>query len=87
MKRRFPLQKLKAALDEALATFVRISSNVAPMFEMLLLAVVVGPAGQSDGPPSLARADLTFQLNEIEVRKSSFFHWALPHTFDQKGYG
>ena len=64
------VQKLKAALDEALTTFVRISSNVAPMFEMLLLAVIVRPTAPSDAPPSLARADITFQLNEIEARSS-----------------
>lgn len=62
------MQKLKAALDDALATFVRIPGNVAPMFEMLLASVIVRPAAFSGTPASLTRADLTFQLHEIEVR-------------------
>lgn len=64
---RVPVQKLKAALDEALVTFVRIPSNVAPMFEMLLHSVIVRPANYQDLKSTLARADLSYQLNEIEA--------------------
>lgn len=38
------------------------------MFEMMLLTVIVRPANYQDVPSTLARADLTYQLNEIEVR-------------------
>ncbi len=59
-------QKLKAALDDALCTFARQPGNVPPMFDRLLRSVVVQPRSLQDAS-SLSRADISYQLNEIEV--------------------
>ena len=60
------LQKLKAALDDALCTFARHPAYVPPLLDRLLRSVVVQPRSLQEAS-SLPRADLTYQLNEIEV--------------------
>lgn len=62
------LQILKAALDEALTPFLRVQENCGPMLDMVLRSVIVQSAAFQETAPSLARADITYQLNEIEVR-------------------
>jgi hypothetical protein len=66
------LQKLKAALVEALCTFARHPGNVAPLFDRLLRSVVVQPRSLQE-TSSLSRADISYQLNEIEVCFASSF--------------
>ena len=61
------LQKLKAALDEALAAFLRHALDAAAMMSRMLLCVIVQPIASLGGTSGLATADLTFQLHEIEV--------------------
>lgn len=61
-------QRVKAALDGAIAAFARRPELAANLWERLLQAVVVQPAPAEDslmGP--IARYDITYQLNEIEV--------------------
>lgn len=59
------LQKLKAALDDALTSFARRPDDVAALWDRLVQSVVVQPRRLHD--TSLPRADITYQLNEIEV--------------------
>ncbi len=62
----FP-QELKAALDEAIAALARRPDLAAALWERLVAAVVVQPAaGEAAAVP---RYDLSYQLNEIEVRE------------------
>ena len=63
-------QKLKAALDDALCTFARQPGNVAPLLDRLLRSVVVQPRSLQEAS-SLTRADITYQLNEIEVVRAA----------------
>lgn len=59
-------QELKAALDGAIAAAACRADVAAALWERLLAAVVVAPIAE----PGLAvpRYDLSYQLNEIEVR-------------------
>ena len=61
------LQRLKAALDDALASFVRRPENVAQLWDRLVHSVVVQPRSLHESSGALPRADITYQLNEIEV--------------------
>ena len=58
-------QEVKAALDDAIAAFARRPDLAAALWERLLQSVVVAPSGADEGP--VARYDITYQLNEIEV--------------------
>ena len=58
-------QEVKAALDDAIAAFARRPELAAALWERLLQSVVVAPSALEDGP--VARYDITYQLNEIEV--------------------
>ena len=59
------LQRLKAALDVVLASFARRREEVTALWDRLLRSVVIQPRTLLDS--SLPKADLTYQLNEIEV--------------------
>ena len=61
------LQRLKAALDDAVASFLRRPENVAQLWDRLVRSVVVQPRGLHESSGALPRADITYQLNEIEV--------------------
>ncbi|KAK9838304.1 hypothetical protein WJX81_003260 [Elliptochloris bilobata] len=73
-------QKLKAALDDAIAAFARRPEAAAALWERLLAAVVVAPGlggggsggGGGGGGRGLPRYDLTYQLNEVEARAEDF---------------
>ncbi len=60
------MQELKAALDEAIASLARRPDLAAALWERLVAAVVVAPASADN--PAVPRYDLSYQLNEIEVR-------------------
>lgn len=62
----YVLQELKAALDEAIASLARRPDLAAALWERLVAAVVVSPASTDN--PAVPRYDLSYQLNEIEVR-------------------
>lgn len=67
-------QKLKATLDEAIASLARHQSLVGPIWDRLLGAVVVRKDPLSfDGRKSVpVKYDLTYQLNEIEARAEEY---------------
>jgi len=67
-------QKLKAALDGAIASLARHQSLVGPIWDRLLGAVVVRKDPLSfDGRKSVpVKYDLTYQLNEIEARAEEY---------------
>ena len=60
-------QELKAALDEGIAALARRPDLAAALWERLVAAVVVAPPSGPDAA-AVPRYDLTYQLNEIEVR-------------------
>lgn len=61
------VQILKAALDEALAAFIRGADDSAALMNRMLLCVIVQPSSSPGGAAGLTVADITFQLHEIEV--------------------
>jgi hypothetical protein len=61
-------QNLKAALHQAIASFAASPEVAIQLLERLLQAAVVSPAPVL----GLPRYDLTYQLNEIEVRSWCF---------------
>ena len=65
-------QDVKAALDDAIASFARRPDLAAALWERLLQAVVVAPGGMDEGP--VAHYDITYQLNEIEVGRLAELH-------------
>ena len=67
-------QKLKAALDGAIASLTRHASLVGPIWDRLLGAVVVRKDPlMFDGRKSVpVKYDLTYQLNEIEARAEEY---------------
>ena len=68
-------QKLKAALDDAIAALARRPEAAAALWERLLAAVVVAPGLGGGGGGSgggLPRYDLTYQLTEVEAREEDF---------------
>ena len=69
-------QELKAALDEAIASLARRPDISALLLERLLAAVVVQPAAGA-GQAGVPRYDITYQLNEIEVRRGPCAHTPL----------
>ena len=64
------MQELKAALDGAIEAIAARPDQAGPLWNRLLQAVVVqgGPSPVTAAPP-LPHYDLTYQLNEIEVRQ------------------
>ncbi len=68
---------MKAALDDAIAAFARRPELAAALWERLLQSVVVAPSAPEEAP--VARYDITYQLNEIEVCSCSLgLHIILP---------
>lgn len=67
-------QKLKAALDGAIASLTRHGSLVGPIWDRLLGAVVVRKDPlKFDGRKSVpVKYDLTYQLNEVEARAEEY---------------
>ena len=65
-----PVQHLKAALDDTIAALAKQPGLAGILWERLLQAVVVQPLREDTHMASLARYDISYQLNEIEV-------WAL----------
>ena len=67
-------QKLKAALDEAIASLTRHTSLVGAIWDRLLGAVVVRKDPfMFDGHKSVpVKYDLTYQLNEVEARAEEY---------------
>ena len=67
-------QKLKAALDGAIASLTRHASLVGPIWDRLLGAVVVRKDPLLfDGRKSVpVKYDLTYQLNEVEARAEEY---------------
>lgn len=61
-------QELKAALDDAIASLARHPDLAAALWERLGAAVVVAPAAAGEAA-SVPRYDLTYQINEIEVKR------------------
>ena len=66
------LQEVKAALDAAIAAFARRADLAEALWERLLQSVVVAPNPFNGDLSSLMAAvpryDITYQLNEVEVR-------------------
>ena len=66
------LQEVKAALDAAIASFARRADLAEALWERLLQSVVVAPNPFNGDASSLMAAvpryDITYQLNEVEVR-------------------
>ena len=62
------MQFLKAALDDTLAALAEQPDLAGVLWERLLQAVIVQPLREDTRLVSLARYDISYQLNEIEVR-------------------
>ncbi|CAK0757624.1 hypothetical protein CVIRNUC_002556 [Coccomyxa viridis] len=61
-------QHLKAALDDTIAALAKQPDLAGILWERLLQAVVVQPLREDTHMASLARYDISYQLNEIEAR-------------------
>ena len=61
------VQHLKAALDNTIAALAKQPDLAGILWERLLQAVVVQPLREDTHMASLARYDISYQLNEIEV--------------------
>ena len=72
------LQEVKAALDAAIAAFARRADLAEALWERLLQSVVVAPNPPNGDLSSLMAAvpryDITYQLNEVEVRAQRRHH-------------
>lgn len=87
------MQSLKAALDETIAALAKQPDLAGVLWERMLASVIVQPLRDDTRMVSLARYDISYQLNEVEVSilHSSWMvgrHVAYQNTFyNLKGLG
>lgn len=64
-------QSLKAALDETIAALAKQPDLAGVLWERMLASVIVQPLREESRMASLARYDISYQLNEVEVGLSN----------------
>ena len=65
------MQSLKAALDETIAALAKQPDLAGVLWERMLASVIVQPLREDNRMVSLARYDISYQLNEVEVGVST----------------
>ena len=61
------MQSLKAALDETIAALAKQPDLAGVLWERMLASVILQPLRDDTRMVSLARYDISYQLNEVEV--------------------